>query len=93
MVREKKLIPLEEAVARCTSKPAKVFRIPQRGELKVGNFADILIFDPHTITDESRFGDSLHYPTGIHFVIVNGQITVDHGRHLGTMAGRPLEIS
>lgn len=93
MVKEKKLLSWEEAVARCTGKPAKVFRIPKRGEIRTGNFADLVIFSPEEITDQSEFKDSLHYPKGIHYVVVNGEITVDHGRHVGMFAGRPLEIS
>lgn len=92
MVKEKKLLTWEEAVAKCTGLPAKVFKIPRRGEIKVGNFADLVVFSPDRITDQSEYKDSLHYPKGIDYVIVNGEITVDHGRHAGMFAGRPLEI-
>ena len=93
MVKEKRLLSWEEAVSRCTGKPAKVFRIPRRGEIKAGNFADLVIFSPEQISDQSEFKDPFHYPKGIHYVVVNGEITVDHGRHLGMFAGVPLEIS
>lgn len=93
MVKEKSLLTWEEAISRCTGKPAKVFRIPKRGEIKIGNFADLVIFSPEELTDQSQFKDSLHYPKGIRYVIVNGEITVEYGRHTGMFAGRPLEIS
>jgi len=89
-VREEKLFSLEEAVRKCTFMPASVLGINDRGVLLPGTWADILVFDPHTIDYPGSFADPMHYPVGIDAVIVNGRIAVQDGEHTGVLAGTVL---
>ncbi|MBU0699833.1 D-aminoacylase, partial [bacterium] len=59
--------------------PAKTLKIPDRGQIKEEYFADIVIFDPVTVISTATYESPLSYPTGINFVILNGQIAVSHG--------------
>ncbi|MBX7124764.1 MAG: D-aminoacylase [Cyclobacteriaceae bacterium] len=90
-VREKGLITLGEAIRRMTSLPAGKFQLQDRGLLRVGMAADILVFDDRTVSDPSTFQKPHAYSTGFHYVIVNGQVTVDQGRHTGVRSGRVLK--
>ncbi len=92
-VRELGLLRLEEAVRRMTSLPATTFRLPDRGQIRLGAFADLVIFDPEKVSDNSKFNDPHHYATGIDEVIVNGAITIEKGAHLGARNGRPVRRS
>lgn len=78
-VREESVLTKEEAIYKMTGKPAKALGIKKRGLLKVGYFADITIWNPDTIIDLGTFEHPKHYPKGIEFVIVNGEIAVDQG--------------
>lgn len=89
-VREEKLITLEEAVRRMTSLPARKFNIKQRGLLLEGYFADIIIFDENNISDQSTYSNPHAYTKGISTVLVNGQLVVENGKHLGTRSGTTL---
>ncbi len=80
-VREEKLISLEEAIRRMTSLPAQKFSLKNRGLLKEGFAADVIIFNENTIQDNSTFDKPHQYSTGIEYVIVNGEITLDKGTH------------
>ena len=71
-VREEKVLTLEDAVRKMTSLPAKTFHLRDRGELRPGAIADIVVFDPATVTDPSTFADPHHYATGFSDIIVNG---------------------
>ena len=71
-VREQPLMTLEEAVRKMTSLPAKKHRLADRGVLRAGAFADIVIFDPETIADVATYAEPRQYPAGIDYVIVNG---------------------
>lgn len=88
--RDLGIFSLEEAIQKATSAPARKFRIHRRGELKEGNFADIVIFDPENIREVGVFGDPHHYPEGIDAVIVNGKTVIDHGEHTGNLPGEIL---
>jgi len=88
--REKKLLSLEEAVRKMTSLSAAKIGLRDRGRLKAGSFADIVLFDAARVADKSTFLEPFQYPEGIEVVIVNGEVTVDHGRHTGARAGRVL---
>ncbi len=92
-VREEKVISLEEAIRRMTSLPAQKFQLKDRGLLKEGYAADIVIFDEKEVKDLSTFEKPHAYSTGFHFVIVNGALTVENGKHLGVRAGRALRNS
>jgi len=92
-VREKKWITLPEAVRKMTSLPAKRLKWKDRGILKVGNFADLVLFNPDTVIDRSTFEKPFELPTGIEKVFVNGQLTWDSGKPTGTKSGSVLTIA
>ena len=87
-VRELKVISLEEAIRKMTSLPAATFRFVQRGELRAGNWADIVVFDPEKIGDPATYRDPHHYSVGIPHVFVNGVAVVRDGAHTGAKPGR-----
>lgn len=87
-VREEKLVPLEEAVRRLTSLPASNLRIQRRGTLAPGQYADLAIFDPRTITDHATFERPHQYATGMVHVFVNGTQVLRDGEHTGARPGR-----
>lgn len=89
-VREERLLSLEEAVRKMTGMPAARVRLKDRGVLREGAFADITIFDPQTVRDRSTFEQPNQYPQGIPYVIINGQLSVDHGQRTKALAGRVL---
>ncbi|MGQ0738739.1 MAG: N-acyl-D-amino-acid deacylase family protein [Bacteroidota bacterium] len=90
-VREEKVISLEEAIRRMTSLPAQKFQLKDRGLLKEGMAADIVIFDEKEVKDVSTFERPHAYSKGFHFVIVNGVLTVENEKHNGARAGRALK--
>ncbi len=89
-VREEKVISLEEAIRRMTSLPAQKFQLSDRGLLKEGLAADIVIFDENQVKDLSTFEKPHAYSTGFQYVIVNGVLTVNSGEHNGARAGKAL---
>ena len=89
-VREEKVISLEEAIRRMTSLPAQKFQLKDRGLLKEGMAADIIIFNEKEVRDVSTFEKPHAYSAGFHFVIVNGVLTVENEKHLGIRAGKAL---
>jgi N-acyl-D-amino-acid deacylase len=89
-VTERHVLTLEEAVRKMTSWPATRYRLASRGSIKEGNWADVTIFDLATLQDRSTYEHPTEYPTGIDWVLVNGQVTIDHGRHTGAKAGQVL---
>ena len=86
-VRELKLLRLEEAIRRMTWLPATRFGIRDRGQLREGNWADLVVFDPATVQDNATFSDPHHYATGFAAVIVNGVIVVKDDAHTGARPG------
>jgi N-acyl-D-amino-acid deacylase len=89
-VREQKLMPLTEAIRKITSMPAQRQRLVGRGQIQVGYFADITIFDADTITDQATYTESTKLSQGIEKVLVNGQVEFEHGALTGVNAGRAL---
>ena len=89
-VRERKLLTLPEAIKKVTSKPAAKMGLRNRGSLKEGNFADIVVFDPKTIADKATFIAPHQYPVGIDYVFVNGTIVIDHDKHTEKLPGKVL---
>jgi N-acyl-D-aspartate/D-glutamate deacylase len=89
-VKERNVITLEEAVRKMTSWPATRYRLANRGVIKEGNWADVTIFDLSTLKDNATYERPTEFPTGIDWVLVNGKITIDHGRHTGATAGQVL---
>jgi N-acyl-D-amino-acid deacylase len=89
-VREEKLISLEEAVRRFTSRPALRVGITDRGILRPGMKADVTIFNPQTIHDVSTFVDPTHYSVGVEHVFVNGKAVVSGGTITSERPGEPI---
>jgi N-acyl-D-amino-acid deacylase len=86
--REEGVIPLHEAVRRMTSLPATNIGIRGRGLLAEGQFADVVVFDPETITDHATFEEPHQYATGVDHVFVNGVQVLSDGEHTGATPGR-----
>lgn len=89
-VREDQVLSLPEAVYKMTQKPAQTFGIIKRGALREGYYADITIFNPQTVIDKGSFTEPAQYPEGIEYVLINGIVTVNSGRHTGNRAGAVL---
>jgi N-acyl-D-amino-acid deacylase len=92
-VREQHVITLEEAIRKMTSLPAAHFRFADRGVLRAGAFADIVVFNPATIADRATYASPHASPTGIATVIVNGVVTVKAGVHTNARAGQVLSLA
>ncbi len=88
--RDAKLFSHEEAVAKMTGQPATKLNLRQRGFVRQDYFADLALFDPETVRDEATFEEPHRYPSGIPYVIVNGNVVVDGGRFNARSAGRIL---
>jgi N-acyl-D-aspartate/D-glutamate deacylase len=89
-VRELKVLTLPDAVKKMTSMNADKIGIKDRGRLADGMWADITVFDAERVIDRATFEHPNRYPVGIQYVIVNGEVTVEHERHTGALAGRVL---
>jgi N-acyl-D-amino-acid deacylase len=92
-VREQNALTLEDAIRKMTSKPAEVFGFERRGLLKVGNYADIVIFNPNTVIDKGTFVDPIQFPQGIEHVFVNGRAVLSAGTYSRDLPGRVLRKS
>jgi len=86
--REMRVLSLVEAIRRVTSLPAKVFGLKERGILRPGAYADIVVFDPNTISDVEDPLEPRRYPKGIKYVVVNGKLVVKEGKHTGERPGK-----
>jgi N-acyl-D-amino-acid deacylase len=89
-VREEKVISLQEAIRRLTGLPAANLGLDRRGLIKEGYFADLVVFDPETITDRSTYDNPHQYATGVKNVLVNGVRVIENGEHTGAKPGRAL---
>jgi N-acyl-D-aspartate/D-glutamate deacylase len=89
-VREKKILSLSEAIYKMTGLSSKRLGLTDRGIIKIGNKADLTIFDSETILDKSTFTDPHQYPEGIEYVIINGKLAVDRGKYLAVPAGKVI---
>jgi N-acyl-D-amino-acid deacylase len=87
-VRDERIVPLEEAVRRLTSLPARNLRLQRRGLLEPGAFADVVVFDPERIQDHSTYDEPHQYSTGVEHVAVNGTLVLRGGEHTGALPGR-----
>lgn len=86
----RKILSLQEAVRKITSCPAQVLRMKDRGLLREDMWADIVIFDPHIITDQATYANPHMYPKGIPYVIVNGNLVVENSKHTGARPGHVI---
>ena len=91
-VRQRQVIPLETAVAKMSGLPAQKLGLPDRGFIRQGYAADLVLFDPDgPVSDQAEFGQPHQYPVGIHQVMVNGELVVEEGEHTGSLPGRLLK--
>jgi len=91
--RERGIITLPDAMRKMTSLPAQKLRLKDRGVIRPGAWADVVIFNPKTVIDVATYGNPKRYPRGIEYVIVNGVLTLSRGKHTGAMAGKVLKRS
>ncbi|MCE9524779.1 MAG: amidohydrolase family protein, partial [Planctomycetales bacterium] len=89
-VREQKLLTLEDAVRKMTSLNAAKIGLKDRGTLRVGAFADITLFDEARVIDRSTYTEPFQYSEGIEYVLVNGQVVLERGKHTGARPGKAL---
>ncbi|WP_328780700.1 D-aminoacylase [Streptomyces canus] len=92
-VRELGVLSLEECVAHLTSRPASRLRLPDRGLVREGYRADLVLFDPETVAPGSTFEDPRRLPTGIPHVLVDGRFVIENGRRTDVLAGRAVRHS
>ena len=88
--RQQGILKLEDAVRKMTSMNAAKLGLTDRGLLRIGDVADITIFDADKIIDKATYTDPFQYPVGIEYVIVNGQVVLEKGEHTGATPGRAL---
>jgi N-acyl-D-amino-acid deacylase len=89
--RDLKLFPLETAIYKMTGQSAARLKLRDRGVLRAGNFADVVVFDPATVADKSTFDQPHQYPVGIDYVFVNGVAAVENGKFTDARSGRVLK--
>jgi N-acyl-D-amino-acid deacylase len=87
-VRDEKVLTLEDAVRKMTSLPAQTMRLRDRGLLKEGYWADVVVFDPNTVSDPATYENPQQYAKGVPFVFVNGTVVIDNGNHTGARPGK-----
>lgn len=92
-VRDDKVISLEEAVRKMTSLAARQLHFADRGEIRDGAFADLLVFDLNKIKDNSTFEDPHHLAEGMSYVVVNGRVVLENGRYTGVKPGKVIRGS
>lgn len=92
-VREEKIMPLEEAIRKMTSLPAQKLGLMDRGLIREGAWADVVVFNPKRVIDEATYKNPHQYPKGIEYVLVNGEVVVDNEEHTGALCGKVLRIS
>jgi N-acyl-D-amino-acid deacylase len=89
-VRDEHLLTLEDAVRKMTALPAQILELRDRGQIREGFAADVVIFDPAAVGETNSFEKPKSYPKGIPYTIVNGVLVIDGGKHTGARPGRPL---
>jgi N-acyl-D-amino-acid deacylase len=89
-VREEKVLSWEKAIQRMTSTTAEYFGLQDRGVIRSGAWADLVLFDPEVVIDKATFTDPHQFPVGIPYVIVNGEFVIKDGEHTGKLPGRVI---
>ncbi len=89
-VREERVLDLETAIKKMTYDPCRKFGITDRGIIKIGSYADIVLFDPERIKDLASYDDPMQFPEGIAYVVLNGEIALERGNITSWKAGRVL---
>jgi N-acyl-D-aspartate/D-glutamate deacylase len=87
-VRERGYITLEDAVRKMTSAPCLVLGLRNRGMIREGMWADVVVLNPDRVQDRATLEDPAQYPTGIYYVLVNGEVVIDNGEHTGALPGK-----
>jgi len=85
------VLTLEQAVRKMTTMPAERIGLRERGQIRQGWFADLVVFDPATVIDRATFQEPHQYPVGLDWVLVNGQVTVDDGDFVDVRGGMVLK--
>jgi dihydroorotase/N-acyl-D-amino-acid deacylase len=88
--RDRGVLSLEQAVRKMSTMPAERMGLRERGQLREGWFADVVVFDPATVADRATFEEPHQYPLGIDWVVVNGEVVVENGAYRDVRAGRVL---
>jgi N-acyl-D-amino-acid deacylase len=91
-VREKNVLTLEDAIRRMTSLPARTFSLKERGLIKPGMAADLVLFDPARVEDKATFADPHQYSEGFDAIIVNGKVAVENGKLTEARAGKVVRL-
>ena len=91
-VRDESLLTLEEAVRKMTGAAAARLGLRQRGTLRDGALADVVVFDPATVRSNATYDEPRRFPTGIEHVVVNGTVVIDGGTHTGATPGRAIRL-
>ncbi len=86
--REEQLFDLPEAIHKMTGLSAEEYRLSKRGEIKIGNYADLVLFNPDTVRDQATFENPIQTSLGIEKVWVNGQLSYQQGKLIGQRHGR-----
>ena len=86
--RDERLFDLSTAIRKMTSDPCRRLGVSDRGWLRPGYRADIVLFDPDRVSDTASYEEPIRYPDGVHTVVVNGVVTVEAGQHTGARAGQ-----
>jgi N-acyl-D-aspartate/D-glutamate deacylase len=89
-VRDQRVLTLEEAIRKMTTLPAQILGLRDRGQIREGFAADVAIVDPAAVRETNSFEKTKSYAAGVPYVIVNGTVVIDSGRHTGSRPGRPL---
>jgi N-acyl-D-aspartate/D-glutamate deacylase len=89
-VRDEKILTLEDAIRRMTSMVANRLGLTDRGRIAPGMAADLVVFDPQRIQDQATFEKPLQFSTGVDYLLINGQLSIDDGRATGVLAGQVL---
>lgn len=89
-VRDQHVLTLEDAVRKMSSLPAQILGLRDRGQLREGFAADVVVFDPATVGETNSFEKPKSYATGVDYVLVNGVLVIDKGQHTGARPGRPI---
>jgi len=91
-VRDEKVLSLAEAIRKMTSLPAQKLGLRDRGMIREGTWADLVVFNPKTVIDKATYEDPHCYPQGIEYVLVNGEIVIEEREHTGALPGKALRI-
>ena len=87
---DEKVVSLEHAIRSASGLPADILKLPQRGYLKAGYYADVVVFDPTTFRDKATFDQPHQLAPGVRYVFVNGKLAIGAGKYTDALAGKVL---